>query len=435
MTGIRLSPDQQTAHDALVAGKSVFITGGAGTGKSTLVNHFCRDRKVAKLATTGAAAVLIGGQTAHSFLRISPYMHKPGVIRESQGLDPRTMKRIASFDTILIDEVSMARIDVFQAMVETLGLARKARGGRPFQLIAVGDFAQLPPVLTREERPALRQYYGDRLFAFEHRAWSGLEPHSLNVIHRQSGDPTFAHWLSEVRRGRFPCVEYVNQRVSAPLDDAVRLVTTNAAAKRINDEAMNRLRARDIIISGQVGGNFNEKNARVPLSYRMREGARVIICYNNQFAGYVNGSTGTLMRVLGRDGNPDRRAIVRLDNGRDVIVSAATWENVSYEKDQTGNYEPMIKGSFTQLPLLPGWAITVHRSQGMSLERVHADLRNSFESGQAYVALSRATSLDGLTLEAPIDPADLAISPKIGAYHERIMGDDGVISYVSGPSC
>lgn len=424
MPDIKFSPDQQAAYDALIAGRSAFITGGAGTGKSTLVKAFCENRKVARLATTGAAAVLIGGQTLHSFFRISPYIHKPGAIRDSEGVDHRSMRRIASFDTILIDEISMARIDTFQAIIETLGRVRKMRNGRPFQLVAVGDFAQLPPVVTREERPALRQHYGDLIFAFEHPAWKSLEPHALNVIHRQSGDPTFAHWLSEVRRGNFPHADYVNQRVGPPPPGAVRLVTTNDAAKRLNDAEMNKLKTPDIIISGQIGGDFNEKNARVPQTYRMREGARVIICYNNPFGGYVNGSTGTLMRVQGRAGDPDRRAIVMLDNGKAVSVSSATWENVSYEQDQRGQYEPRVRGSFRQLPLLPGWAITVHRSQGMSLDRVHADLRNSFEAGQAYVALSRATSLEGLTLEAPIDPADLAVNPKIGAYHDQIMRAD-----------
>lgn len=434
MPSIKLSPDQQAANDALEAGRSVFITGGAGTGKSTLVKEFCRGRKVARLATTGAASVLIGGQTIHSFFKISPYIHKPGSIRDSQGVDFRTMKRVAAFDTILIDEISMARVDTFQAIIETLGRVRKMRNGRPFQLVAVGDFAQLPPVITREERPALRQHYGDLLFAFEHPAWNSLEPHALSVIHRQSGDPTFAHWLSEVRRGNFPHAGYVNQRVGPPPPGAVRLVTTNESAKRLNEAEMNKLPTRDIIISGEIGGDFNQKNARVPQSYRMREGARVIICYNNPFAGYVNGSTGTLMSVNGRTDDPERQAIVRLDNGKTVAVTPATWENVSYEQDHAGQYEPRVRGSFRQLPLLPGWAITVHRSQGMSLDRVHADLRNSFEAGQAYVALSRATSLEGLTLEAPIDPVDLAVNPKIAAYHDRIMRPDKPEADVSGLS-
>lgn len=421
MNAITWSDDQRTALDALKSGRSAFITGGAGTGKSTVTKQFCHGRNVAKLATTGAASVLIRGQTAHSFFGMRPQVHVPGSVRDGKvEVSSKALRRMASFDGILIDEVSMLRIDMFQCIIETMGLAKTMRGGKPFQLICVGDFAQLPPVVTEEERRVLRDMYGSAMFAFEHAAWSALDTHELSVIHRQSADSDYAKWLAGVRHGHVPDVNLVNSRVGAAPEDSVRLVATNAAAARINDEKMNALPGRDVILRGKLRGDFNPSNVRVPEAFPMRRGARVIICKNNKQAGYVNGSTGLIMEI-GYSNKGKLLAKILLDSGKTVQVTEGVWEQISYERSPTGDYEAKVRGTYTQMPLLPGWAITIHRSQGMSLDSVHADPQGLFTSGQAYVALSRATSLEGLTLESPVDREDLYPHPKVARYHESLL--------------
>lgn len=420
MSKLILSDDQKIAMDALKSGKSTFLTGGAGTGKSTLIKTFCEQNKVARLATTGAAAVLLRGQTAASFFKIPITVHKPNDIRDRKSHIPHVaIMKVASFDAFIVDEISMMRIDQFQAMLEMMSIAQKARRGKAFQLITVGDFAQLPPVITREESAVLRKYYGERLFAFEHSGWDRLDPHLLSVIHRQSGDQAYASWLSDVRLNRPIDVGYVNERVGPPPANAVRLVATNKAASVINDQRMDALPGPDLILRARTVGEFSESNAKVKAEYRMRKGARVIICQNNLMGGYVNGSTGTLLEIH-NPGKPTQTARVELDNGKIVNVINATWENISYERDSMGEYVSKPRGSFTQMPLLPGWAITIHRSQGMSLPQVHADLGGVFEAGQGYVALSRATSLAGLSLARPINVQDLMVNPIVSDYHERM---------------
>lgn len=423
MNGMEWSPDQEKALTALRSGRSCFITGGGGTGKSTLVRAYCEEARVAKLAMTGAAAVLIGGQTVHSFFGMPPHVHKPKDVTNGKTKVSNTkLKRIASFDAILIDEVSMMRVDMFQFMIEVLNVVTKMRGGRRIQLICCGDFAQLPPVVTDEERQVLRSHYGNDVFAFQHPAWASLEVHELDVIHRQSKDEEFARWLKEVRHGAMRDASILDDHVAPARPGAVLLSATNAEANRVNDAEMAKLRGRPARLKGKIQGSFNPRNVRVPEELVMKKGARVIICKNDQHGAYVNGSTGEII-ALGLNKKGALSAQVLLDSGREVSVTPATWEEISYERDADGDYEPRIRGTYTQMPLLPGWAITIHRSQGMTLESVHVDLSKVFETGQAYVALSRATSLAGLTLAKRVRVSDLFPHPLVAAYHHSLSGE------------
>lgn len=424
MSTITFSSDQQKAYDVLMTGKSAFITGGAGTGKSTLTEYFCRQRKIARLATTGAAALLIHGQTVHSFFGLPSHIHNPRDILDGvRDVHTSVVKRLASFDGVMIDEISMLRIDQFQAVMEMMTLAARIRNKRAFQLIGVGDFGQLRPVVNQEEIAALRHAYGNRVFSFEHASWPALSYNELSVIHRQSADSEFAHWLSGVRRGQIGDMNFINSRVAKAPYDTVRLVTTNAAASDINNKMMRSLNTPDVTLRGRTTGKFNFKNMRVPESYTMRVGARVIICKNNQPNGYVNGSTGTLMGFgkSQKDGQPI--AHVKLDNGKQVQVTEAVWEEINYQQSPNGGYEPVVKGAYKNMPLLPGWAITIHRSQGMSLDRAHVDLSRVFTTGQAYVALSRVTSIEGLTLAGKVKEEDLYPDAKVAAYYAKMAGE------------
>jgi ATP-dependent DNA helicase PIF1 len=413
---VRPSEDQESAIARLEMGESLFLTGGAGTGKSETIREFLRRRPrlpVARLASTGAAAQLIGGQTVHSFFRLPPAIHAPGPVTPAASL----ARALRGARTILIDEISMLRVDVFQAILDRLDACRRGPGPfGGFQLVAVGDFAQLPPVMPESEREVVEHHYGDgAVFAFQSPAWSDLHTAELKTIHRQSADLAFARWLGDLRRGETPDLGLVNARVGAPQADAVKLVATNKAASAINDREMAALPGAFVEIEGRFTAGFSERDMRVPTRLALKPGARVILCANNAQAGYANGSTGRLVRC-GRDDKGQPFAHVRLDAGALVNVASHVWEAVSYVGGGAEGFTRQVTGSYRQLPILPGWAITIHRAQGMSIPKVHVDPRGIFEAGQAYVALSRATSLAGLTLAAPLRERDVMIDPRVARF-------------------
>ncbi|MEP3667785.1 MAG: AAA family ATPase [Roseibium sp.] len=428
---MKLSADQEAASREMTSGQSLFLTGGAGTGKTALVNRFCQEnpgRRIARLATTGAAAQLIGGQTLHSFFHIGREVHRPGDISVGASL----RRKVRNYDGFIIEETSMLRVDQMRQIRDILkGSARGYGEFGGYQLICVGDFAQLPPVLTNEEvRPITAMHGPDALFAFQTPSWKALSVHELTTIHRQSGDLEFAQWLGNLRKGKAVDLDLVNDRVGPASPKAVNLVSTNRMANTINDARMNELPPKSYRVPGDIKGDFPERQMRVPLEMRMKPNARVIICANNREAGYVNGSSGTLLEIS-RDDNKNPQALVRLDDGREVMVKQHTWENVSFEargdpeQDTSDtNFGRRLRGTMTQLPLLPGWAITIHRSQGMSLQEAHINPRGSFEAGQIYVALSRVTSLEGLTLESPVLADHIITDPRVVEYHARILSNE-----------
>ena len=412
----------------------MFLTGGAGTGKTETIKTYLKrnpDRKVARLATTCAAAQLIGGQTVHSFLQTSRDLHVPGNTQVKTHLRMKVKK----FDTLIIEEASMMRIDLLHNMRDVLfGSARGYGDFAGYQVIMVGDFAQLPPVLPDEETQALASLYGeDNLYAFQSRIWKSLKTCELTTIHRQADDLHFAEWLQTMRRGYLPDLEYINQRVHAPAHGAVKLVSTNAMASGINEIEMAKLPGGVYRIQGQVRRDFALRDMRVPETLVMKPGARVILCANNPHAGYVNGSSGTFLHAH-RDGENKPQADVMLDSGKQVTVTQHVWESVSFDPNMVvgEGYEPQVefgrrvRGTYEQLPILPGWAITVHRSQGMSLQSLHVDPRGTFEFGQLYVSLSRATCLSGLTLEAPVVEAMVMCDPRVIEYHNHILRKSAV---------
>ncbi|MCW3782944.1 ATP-dependent DNA helicase [Defluviimonas salinarum] len=428
---MRFSEDQEEALSRMDAGESLFLTGGAGTGKSATIEEFVRRhprRPIARLASTGAAAQLIGGQTVHSFFQVGANIHRPHELR----MPDRLRQKIKCFQTLIIDEISMLRIDTFQAVRDRLyGAARGFGDFAGYQLIVVGDFAQLPPVITETELPAISHLYGEsNQFAFQSRYWPGLKTQVLNTNHRQSEDRDFARWLEEMRKGRIPDLDWINTRVCPPLEGATHLVSTNRAAQEINARAMAALPGGHYRIEGRLTGSFAERDARVPQELILKPGARVIICANDLQAGYANGSTGTLLSCS-RDGSRKPIAHVRLDNGTEVQVKQHFWESVEFLPGSNGQaFERHVRGGYHQLPLLPGWAITIHRSQGMSIDRLHVDPRGIFEAGQAYVALSRATRVSGLSLAAPLLDKHVLIDERVSTF---LAGRDQVADALPVP--
>ncbi|MBW3243372.1 AAA family ATPase [Epibacterium sp. DP7N7-1] len=411
--------EQEAALDLLEDGESVFITGGAGVGKTALINEFVRrnpNRPIARLGTTGNAAQLIGGQTLHSFLGLGTRIHRPHDLR----MDDRVKARIRMAKCIIVEEISMARIDHFQAIRDRLYGAPRGFGDfAGYQLIVVGDFAQLPPVIPPAESAALEQLYGpNKHFAFQNRYWKNLKRIELLQVHRQANDADFAAWLNCLRAGRPVDLSVINERVGKAQEGATHLVATNSAADRINAQAMEQIPGGRYRIEGEAKDVFHERSMRVPSVLQLKPGARVIICANDLPAGYVNGSTGTLIRCE-RDARGKPQAIVQIDGGKEVTVRQHKWENAYYSPGSDGTLERQVRGSYRQLPLLPGWAITIHRSQGMSIDKLHVDTRGSFAPGQAYVALSRATRLSGVTLAAPIQEKHIMYDERVRAFMEE----------------
>lgn len=415
--------EQDHALDLLEAGQSIFLTGGAGTGKTTVIKEFMRRhplRAIASLGTTGASAQLIGGQTMHSFFSFGGQIRAPHSLDIGEGVKAR----LRQTRCIIIEEFSMARIDHMQVIRDCLyGAARGFGAFAGYQLVVVGDFAQLPPVATPDEMQTLSRLYGeDRLYAFQSRYWRDLKHVELTRVQRQDEHGDFARWLNAMRNGDKPDLGFINAQVGRPTEGAAILVATNAQADRINGQAMANLPGGHYRIPGKITGLFPERAARVPLDFCLKPGARVIICANGLKAGYANGSSGTLVRCE-RDSKAAPVAIVRLDSGSEVAVVQHVWENARYEASPDGKLERRVEGTFRQLPLLPGWAITIHRSQGMSIDRLHVDLRGAFAPGQAYVALSRATALGGLSLASPLKPEQIMYDERVTAFMARAKAE------------
>lgn len=415
---MQLTEEQEAALARLEAGESIFLTGGAGTGKTSVINEFIRrnpERGIVRLGTTGGAAQLINGQTLHRFFRLGGRIHTPYDLTMPGGL----ARKIRAAKCVIVEEISMARIDHFQVIRDRLlGAPRGIGDFGAHQLVVVGDFSQLPPVVTPTEIKPLEKLYGeDKHFAFQNRYWKHLQHIELREIHRQSVDDGLAAWLNQLRTGRAPDLDYINARVGAPPAGATHLVATNKAAQAINGLHMERLPAGRYRIEGKVAGAFPEAEMRVPPLLLLKPGSQVIICANDPENAYVNGSTGVLQRCE-RDNKGAPVAVVELHNGKQVKVRQYSWEAVAYDVEAK-EVARRVTGTYQQLPLLPGWAITMHRAQGMSIDTLHVDPRNCFTSGQAYVALSRATSLAGLTLEAPLREEHVMLDERVRAFMQQ----------------
>ena len=433
-----MSEDQVLASEILNGKGDVYLTGPAGSGKSFLLNNWAMSlpprQRPWRAASTGAAARLIGGKTVNSIFRISPDVHVPGSILE-EPLDPNMAwywKLLANASSIVFDEVSMIRVDTFQAILERMKQIKPYRNlpGRP-RLIFVGDFAQLPPIVTAEEEAIMRHHYGGRVFCFEHKFWDSIKVASLSTIHRQRDDLTFSTWLNEIREGGIPDLSWINNFVREPREGAVNLVSRREAAREINQTEMDKLETQPFTFEG--GSNGREDNELpVPAKLTLKVGCRVIICANQKGVNkdgekdYVNGSTGTFMGAeRGRDGRVSARVMID-DTGESVLVETHKWNTMSYaaETNLAGDvigYSRSVSSAYEQIPLLPGYAITIHRSQGMSLPRANVDVNGSFAPGQVYVALSRLTSTDGLSLSRPVKFGNIIHSEKVRQYNRSIF--------------
>jgi ATP-dependent exoDNAse (exonuclease V) alpha subunit len=407
--------------------KNIFITGRAGTGKSTLLNYFrnTTKKRVVVLAPTGVAAINVKGQTIHSFFKFKPHV-------TLQKINPIPRERNTTtvyqeLDVIVIDEISMVRADLLDCVDKFLRLNGPNRnntfGG--IQMIFVGDLYQLPPVVTKDEKEILSSMYETPYFfsahVFNHLEMEFIE---LQKIYRQH-DEHFISLLNAIRNKSITNegLELLNQRYipdyEPALDDFyVHLTPTNELAERINCKQLDKLANAKYTFTGTIDGKFGKEYLPTAVNLEIKTGAQIMMLNNDASGRWVNGTIGKIadIEAMEKEGIIETVIIAELANGKMVEVSPYIWEIFRFFiKD--GQLQSEVVGTFTQYPLMLAWALTIHKSQGKTFEKVIIDIgKGTFAHGQMYVALSRCTKLDGIILKKIIHKNHIWMDYKVMSF-------------------
>ncbi|PIZ31876.1 MAG: hypothetical protein COY40_00695 [Alphaproteobacteria bacterium CG_4_10_14_0_8_um_filter_53_9] len=419
---IQVTSEFQTAAHSVAAGENLLILGSAGTGKSTFLKWLRKQlegkKKYAVLAPTGMAALNVGGQTIHSFFGLKPEL----ITSSNSWRKPRNPKMFKALDLLIIDEVSMVRADVFSAMdafLRTFGPSdNKPFGG--VQIVLMGDLCQLPPIVRRDEMDTFSSVF-DSPFFFSTPTWHQGHFHTLQFTHifRQEDEP-FINLLTQIRHGEsgHALLEKLNARTLQTAEaGTITLAARNATVDKINQTELAKLSGPSRTYTARVAGTAEPSAFTTPVDLVLKEGARVMFTKNDPDMRWVNGSQGVVTRLGEKD------VTVRLSSGEEYVVDPAKWESIRYEMDSTSEAPTAsVSGSFTQIPLTLAWALTIHKSQGQTLEKCVLDLSDggTFAEGQLYVALSRAKSLEGITLTTPIRPNHIKTHPAVMAFYNSL---------------
>ncbi|MBF0485724.1 MAG: AAA family ATPase [Candidatus Omnitrophica bacterium] len=423
---IEKTPEFLRAFDLFEnSSRHIFLTGRAGTGKSTLLQYFrsSTQKNVAVLAPTGVAAVNVKGQTIHSFFRFRPDI-TPATVAEIR-LRRAQREIYRNIDAIIIDEVSMVRADILDCMDAFLRLHAK-KHDEPFggvQLIMIGDLFQLPPVVTNSEQDVFSGMYPSPYF-FDARAFKDLDMEflELETIWRQKED-RFISLLNAVRENNFSENELktLNARVQPDFEPSaqdffVYLTTTNDLADTINHSRLSALKGKVYEYEGTLNGKFEERNLPTQEKLKLKMDAQVMLLNNDSLGRWVNGSIGQVTDIIHNDGEDAVR--VRLSEGQIVDVVPFTWEVYRFVYDkESDTLQSEMTGAFTQYPLRLAWAVTIHKAQGKTFSKVIIDVgRGAFSPGQVYVALSRCTTLDGIILKKPILRRHIMMDERVGLF-------------------
>ena len=398
----------------------LFITGKAGTGKSTLLKYFKANtgKKIIVLASTGVAAVNIGGQTIHSFFRLPPKIIQKNTIKR---LKDKSL--VENLDMIIIDEASMIRADLMDGIDYALRLNR-GKMKMPFggvQMVFFGDLFQLSPVVENEARALLEERYSSPYF-FSARVFDdcNLKSIELSTIYRQK-DSSFMELLNRVRNEEYTKedLDILNKRVQkntvfSKKDDTVILTTTNSLANTINQDRLSKLPGKEIAYEAVTCGKFEASAYPTDTSLKLKKGAQVIMIRNDPAKQWVN---GTLAKVIALS---DDSIVVDI-NGHSCDVPVVKWQKIEYSyNEEEDKIEDEVVGDFAQYPIKLAWAITIHKSQGQTFDKVIIDLgHGAFTHGQLYVALSRCTSLDGIRLKRAVTQNDIIFDRRIYEFKDR----------------
>ena len=414
-------------------GRSVFLTGKAGTGKTTFLKYVTQTttKRFVVLAPTGVAAINAGGSTIHSFFQLPLCPYLPDVkelVTEYQmpeqhrSLRKDRVKIIRTLDLLIIDEISMVRADLLDAVDMTL--RRYRRNDKPFggvQLLMIGDAQQLSPVVRDSERQYISHVYPSPYFfhskALQKLAYVTIE---LQKVHRQQ-DQDFLNILNGIRENKLTgdILKALNSRVKAyeSDDDVIRLTTHNAQADKVNGMKLDELPGKAITFGAEIEGEFPENSFPADEVLSLKKGAQVMFIRNDSEAGFYNGKIGKVTEITASG-----QVTVTDADGKSIVVGPAEWPNIQYALDsESGEIRQNVVGTFKQLPLRIAWAITIHKSQGLTFDKVIIDAGSAFAFGQVYVALSRCRTLEGISLESPIRGTSIYSDLHVADFNDHIQ--------------
>ena len=417
--------------------QSVFLTGKAGTGKSTFLRYICEHtkKKHVVLAPTGIAAINAGGSTLHSFFKLPFYPLLPdnpdfslqrGRIHEFFKYTKPHRKLLEELELIIIDEISMVRADIIDAVDRILRVysrnLREPFGGK--QILLVGDVFQLEPVVKGDEREILNRFYPTPYF-FSARVFNQIDLVSIELqkVYRQT-DATFVGVLDHIRNNTVGAtdLQLLNTRYGTQIEESeadmyITLATRRDNVNHINDKKLAELPGEPVTFSGEITGDFPESSLPTSQELVLKPGAQIIFIKNDFDRRWVNGTIGI---ISGFDPFEETLYVIT-DDGKECDVKRESWRNIRYKyNEEKKQIEEEELGTFTQYPIRLAWAITIHKSQGLTFSRAVIDFTGGvFAGGQAYVALSRCTSLEGIQLKKPVSRADVFVRPEIIGFAER----------------